>query len=162
MRKKAKKQGGFDWKIFLVCLVMVFVVAFFGSLFTSGNVDSNWYVENQPSFNPPSWIFGPVWTILYFLITLSLYFAWTKSDKREKKIVGIVFGLNLIFNAIWSYLFFELQKPLLAFIDLTFIWVTIWAMIFITWKIDRKSAWLLAPYLLWLTFAGILNFAFVV
>lgn len=155
--KRVKK---FYWKIFAVCLLLVFFIAFFGSSFSSDTVGSNWYSENKPSFTPPGWIFGPVWILLYFLIALSLYLAWINSNKREKKIIGIVFGTNLVFNGLWSYFFFGLRNASLAFFDIILIWISILAMIHFTWKINKKSAWLLVPYLLWVSFAVVLNFGF--
>jgi translocator protein len=146
-------------KVLVVCLLIVFVVGFFGSFFTGGEVDK-WYIENKPNYTPPNWVFGPVWIIIYFLIGLSLYFAWVNSKKDEKKIVGIVFGVNLVLNGMWSYLFFGLQNALWAFIDIILIWFSIIVMIYTVWKIDRKSAWLLVPYLLWVSFAGVLNWGF--
>jgi benzodiazapine receptor len=81
-----------------------------------------------------------------------------KSKKKQKKIVAIVFGINLFLNTFWSYLFFELKKPNCAFFELILLWFSILSMIFVTRKIDKKSAWLLVPYLLWVSFAGILNY----
>lgn len=150
-----------DWKILSVCLLIVFGISFVGSLFTAGNVDSSWYKENKPSFTPPDWIFGPVWTILYFLIALSLYIAWTKSGKKDKKKIVAVFGVNLAANTLWSYLFFGIRNPFLAFLDILLILITIFLMIFLAGRIDRKAGWMLVPYLLWVCFAAIINLAFV-
>ncbi len=155
-------KKGINWKLLVVSLIIVFAVSFIGSLFTFGNTNSSWYLENKPSFTPPNWIFGPVWTLLYFLIALSLYFAWIKAKKNEKKKVAIVFGLNLAANALWSYLFFEIKNPLLSFLDIITILATIIAMIFVAGKIDKKAGWLLVPYLLWVSFASILNFGFLI
>lgn len=151
-----------NWKVLIASLIIVFAISFVGSLFTSGNTNSSWYLENKPSFTPPSIVFPIVWPILYFLIALSLYFAWIKANKSEKKKVAVIFGINLIANVLWSYLFFEIQNPLLSFIDLLVIFGTIIGMIFVTGKIDKKSGWLLVPYLLWVGFASVLNFSFIV
>ena len=149
------------WKVLIVSLIIVFGISFIGGLFTSGNTNGSWYLENKPSFTPPSWVFGPVWTILYFLIALSLYFVWIKANRNEKKKIAIVYGINLFANGLWSYLFFGIQNPLLSFIDLLIIFVSTIGMIFIAGKIDRKAGWLLVPYLLWVGFAGALNFYFI-
>jgi translocator protein len=146
--------------IFLICLAIMFSAGFIGSLFTSNTVDSDWYLENKSSFTPPNWVFGPVWSVLYFLIAIALYLTWTKSKKDDKEKVIGVFGFNLIFNVIWSVLFFGFRNPALAFIDLILIFVTIIMMIFVSGKIDKKAGWLLVPYLLWVGFAGFLNFGF--
>lgn len=149
-----------NWKILIVSLLVVFAISFVGSLFTSGTVRSDWYLENRLSYTPPDYIFGPVWTLLYILIAISLYFSWTNAKKTEKKKVAWIFGINLVLNALWSILFFGFRKPGLAFIDLIAIWITIVMMIFIAGGIDRKAGWLLVPYLLWVSFAGFLNFGF--
>lgn len=153
-------RKGVSWKVLIFSFILVFAVAFTGSLFTSGNVKSQWYLDNKPSFTPPNWIFAPVWTLLYVLISLSLYFVWTKAKKTEKGKIAIVFGINLLANVLWSYLFFEIKNPLLAFLDIILILTTIILMIFTVGKIDKKAGWLLVPYLLWVIFASFLNFGF--
>ena len=97
-------------------------------------------------------------SILFFLIALSLYSAWINSKKKEKKIIAIVFGINLFLNALWSYIYFGLRNVNLAFIELILLWISIVSMIYVTYKINKKSSYLLIPYLLWVSFAGILNY----
>jgi tryptophan-rich sensory protein len=151
-----------NWKVLGVSILIVFLTGVIGSLFTSGNTSSSWYLENKPSFTPPGFVFPIAWNILYFLIALSLYFSWNLAGKKEKKQIMLAFGINLVANALWSYLFFEIKNPLVAFVDLLVILgTTIW-MIFIAGKIDKKAGWLLVPYLLWLIFASILNFSFII
>jgi len=156
-KKNIKK---YNLKIFIICIFLVFSIAFFGSFFTTESVNSDWYLENKPNFTPPNWIFGPVWTFLYFLIAVSLYLVWISSKREDKKIIGFVYGINLVLNGLWSYFFFGLKNPVLGLVNLIFIWITIWTMIYINWRIDKKAAWLLVPYLIWVSFAGILNAAF--
>lgn len=152
-----KKKVKINWKVLILSLVIVYGVAFIGSIFTSGNVDTSWYQGIKPSITPPNYVFPIVWNILFFLIALSLYLAWVKA-KKQKKIIAIVFGINLLLNAFWSYLFFELKRPTCSFFEIIILWISILSMIFVTRKIDRKAAWLLIPYLLWVVFAGILNY----
>lgn len=159
MKKGVRK---INWKVLIASLLIVFAISFVGSLFTSGNINSPWYLENKPSLTPPSIVFPIVWPILYFLIALSLYFTWIKAKKNEKIKAAIVFGINLIANALWSYLFFGTKNSLLSFIDIIIILVTIVGMIFVAGRIDRKAGWLLVPYLLWVSFATMLNLAFVI
>ena len=151
-----------NWKTLIVSFVIVFLVAAIGGIFTSSKVNSSWYLDNKPSFTPPNWVFGPAWTILYILIALSLYFAWTKANPKQKKKLSLIFGINLLLNAIWSWLFFGLQNPVFAFFDILLILSTIISMMVITWQINRKSSWLLLPYLIWVCFASLLNFSFIV
>lgn len=151
----------FRWGVLIICLVLAFLPGILGSLFTSDSVGSDWYEINKPSFTPPGWVFGPVWTILYVLIGLSLFFVWTNAKGRDvKKKIALVFGINLVLNGLWSLVFFGRQNALWAFIVLIGIWLTIWMMIFVSWKIDRKAAWMLVTYLIWVSFAGVLNAGF--
>ena len=140
-------------KKLILSLIIVFGIGLLGGLFNSS---SEWYDSVKPSITPPSFVFPIVWNILFLLIALSLYFVWI-NKKKDKKLFYYGFGINLFFNFLWSLLFFGLQKPGLAFVDLILIWFSIWIMIFASWKIDKKSSWLLVPYLLWVSFAGVLN-----
>jgi len=148
-----------NWKILIFCLLIVYAFAFLGSLFTSNAVNSSWYGSIKNSLVPPNWVFPVVWNILFFLIALSLYLAWTSAKKKSRKKVAVVFGINLFLNALWSFLFFSLKKTNLAFFELVLLWLSIITMIYITYKVNKKSAWLLVPYLLWVTFASILNYS---
>ncbi len=144
-----------NWKVLIFSLIIVYFIGFVGSLFTS--IDNGWYESIRPSITPPSFVFPIMWNILFFLIALSLYFAWINSNKKDKKKIIFVFGINLILNALWSLFYFKLQNPLVAFFDLILIWISIIAMFIVTYKIKRTSAYLLIPYLLWVSFAGVLN-----
>jgi translocator protein len=155
------KKRKINWKILILSFVAVYFFAFVGGLFTFQNVTNNWYETIKPAITPPNWIFPIVWNILFFLIALSLYFAWTNSNKKQKLKITILFGINLLLNVLWSLIFFTLKNPLVAFFDLILFWTSIALMIFITWKINKKSAWLLVPYFLWASFAGILNYLIV-
>lgn len=147
-----------NWKVFITSLIIVYSVAFIGSLFTSGNVNSEWYESVKVSITPPNYVFPIVWNILFFLIALSLYFVWIKSKKKQQKTIIGVYGINFILNILWSFLFFSQKNVSGAFYELIILWVSILAMIFVATKISRKSAWLLVPYLAWVSFAGILNY----
>jgi benzodiazapine receptor len=135
------------------------IVGFVGSIFTTPAIPT-WYATiNKPTFNPPSWVFAPVWTTLYVLMGVALYLVWEKglADKKVKLAVSI-FGLQLILNSLWSALFFGLQNPFYAFIEIIFLWLTIAANIRVFWSIDKKAGLLLIPYLLWVSFASVLNY----
>jgi len=156
--KKGMKKNWNTLKTLLLCVLVVYVFALFGSLFTSSAVNSSWYNSIRVSLVPPNWVFPVVWNILFFLIALSLFYAWTSGKKESRKRVAIVFGINLFLNALWSLLFFSLKKTNLAFFELIVLWISILFMIFTTRKINKKSAWLLVPYAIWVGFAGILNY----
>jgi len=135
------------------------IVGFLGSFFTSGSVNS-WFVTiNKPFFNPPSFVFAPVWTILYILIGLSFYLVWSKNFGKEKQKVVAVYSLQLFLNLLWSFLFFGLKSPLFALIDIVFLWFAIIANIVLFYKVSKNAGYLLIPYLLWVAFASILNFS---
>jgi len=148
-----------NWKNLIVSFIVVSATAFLGSLFTSKGVESFWYWTVRPSITPPNWVFPIAWGILFFLIFLSLYISLTNAkDKKISSRIELVFGINLILNFLWSFLFFGLRSPLFAFADLILLWLSIFAMIFVTKKISKKASWLLIPYLLWVSFAGVLNY----
>jgi len=154
------KKIKFNFKVFIVCLLIVFlIVGGIGSLFTSNNTNTEWYSSIKPSITPPNWIFPLVWNFLFLLITFSLYFAWINSkNKKQKNKVIFIFGINFILNILWSILFFELKLLQLAFVEIIIFLFSILAIILITRNISKKSAWLLLPYLLWVAFASILNY----
>lgn len=131
-----------------------------GSLFTQTGVDS-WYANLiKPEFNPPNWVFGPVWTILYILMGISLYLIWDKGlKKKELRFAFGIFILQLLFNAWWSILFFGLQNPKMAFCEIVFLWFLIVFVIYLFSNIRKLAAWLLVPYLLWVSFATVLNYS---
>ncbi len=141
-----------------VCISIPIAAGLLGSLFTAGSIDS-WYQNlNKPSFNPPNWIFSPVWTILYIMMGISLYLAIRKNQNPYLK---IIFLIQLSLNILWSFLFFTAKNPLLAFIDIIFLWIAILINIFIFYKSSKTASYLLIPYLLWVSFASFLNLAIV-
>jgi len=123
--------------------------------------NQNWYATLvKPALNPPSWVFAPVWTILYLLMTIAALLVLSKGWKRKdvRKALG-VFLLQLAFNAVWSIIFFKLHSPAWALIDLVLMWFAIiWIMI-LFYKISKPAMYLLLPYLLWVSFAGYLNYS---
>ena len=149
-----------------------------GSYFTVGSV-KDWYpVLIKPVLNPPSWIFGPVWTTLFLLMGYALYLVWNQWDQGNPsarlrvKIALAVFGLQLFLNTLWSIIFFGLHSPGGALFEMIFLWLAILATIIAFAKISPPSssiwttdgqgklaAWLLVPYILWVSFAGYLNYA---
>lgn len=117
-----------------------------------------WYAAlNKPSFNPPSWVFGPVWTTLYLMMAVAAWGVWRFGNERKAALVA--FGIQLALNAAWSPLFFGMHRPDLAFIDLVALWFAIVATIVLFLRQVTWAGWLLAPYLAWVTFAGVLNFS---
>ncbi len=148
-----------NWKLLILCLIIVYGIAFIGSLFTSPATDSAWYDSIRPEITPPNYVFPIVWNILFFLIAISLYFVWTSAKKKiEKRKIAWVFGINFLLNVLWSVLYFGFKNPTLAFFELLLLWISIGSMVFITYKIKKLSSYLLLPYWAWVTFAGVLNY----
>ena len=141
----------------VISILIPLIIGFLGSFFTSSSVDS-WYTTiNKPSFNPPGWIFAPVWTTLYILIGLSFYLVWRGNFGMKRKKVISVYFFQLFFNLLWSVLFFGLKSPLLGLIDIIVLLIFIVVNTVIFYKISKTAGYLLIPYLLWVSFATILN-----
>jgi len=136
-------------------------VGFLGSLFTTPAI-SDWYdFLMQPDITPPNWVFGVVWTILFFLMGVSLYLVWKETGKDKRRAI-IIFFIQLVLNLLWSILFFGLQNPLLALIEIVVLFIAILATIVSFLKINKTAAFLLLPYLAWVGFATVLNYFFYV
>ena len=146
------------WKVLIYCLVLVYCTAIIGSIFMQNQSNSEWYNSVKPSITPPGFIFPIVWTVLYFLIGISLYLASTNSKKKNKKKILVWFGINLFLNAIWTLFYFNLHNPILAFMDIILIELTIVYLIILTYRISRISSYLLIPYLIWVSFASVLTY----
>lgn len=148
-----------NYKRLIISLVLPQIAGIVGSLFTTSAIPS-WYATLQrPSFSPPNWIFGPVWITLYVLMGISVYLVWQKVEENKTAEGALwLFWVHLFFNAIWSIIFFGLQNPGLAFINIIIIWLLIIALMIKFWKINRWATYLLTPYLVWVSFASVLNY----
>ena len=137
-----------------------------GSLFTMPSIPT-WYAGIvKPALNPPAWVFGPVWTILYLLMGISLWLVWSSyakaSDGRRKALIKRaiwLFMAQLALNAIWSPIFFGAQSIGNALAVIVLLWAAIVLTILIFKKISKTAAWLLVPYILWVSFAVYLNYS---
>jgi tryptophan-rich sensory protein len=152
-----KKQ---NWFRLVSAIVICEAAGIIGSVFTTPAIDG-WYSGLlKPSFNPPSWIFAPVWTTLFVLMGISLYLIWQKGlEKRENKLAFWLFIIHLGFNTLWSILFFGLKNPGWAFLEIVILWLFIVYLVLDFCNIDKKAAYLLLPYLLWVSFASVLNYS---
>ena len=131
-----------------------------GSFFTFSSVKTWFITLNKPFFQPPSWLFSPVWITLYTLMGVALFLIWTKKKQSKKHHEAIsIFILQLAINALWSIVFFGWHNLLLSIFVIGFLWALIVILIGRFYKIDKRAAYLLIPYLLWVSFATILNFA---
>jgi translocator protein len=120
-----------------------------------------WYATlNQPSFNPPNWIFGPVWTVLYILMGISLYMIWQTAPGQQRNLAMGVFLIQLLLNFGWSFLFFYFNRIGLALAEIIVMWCAILIMMVLFYRIKPLAAWINLPYLLWVTFATVLNLSY--
>ena len=152
-----KKKMKIKWALLIIAIISVVLTAFIGSQFTSPNTDTEWYESIKPSITPPNYVFPIVWNILFLLIIISFYLVLSNSKKDRKK-VYFVFYLNFILNILWSIIYFGLKNPLLSFIEIIILWGSIWLMVVYSKTINKTASYLLIPYLLWVAFAGVLNF----
>ena len=120
-----------------------------------------WYATlHQPSFNPPNWVFGPVWTTLYIIMGISLFLIWKLPASRERNQAILIFMVQLLLNFCWSFFFFYFKMIGLALIDILALWIMILIMLVRFYKLKPIAAYINIPYLLWVTFATALNIAY--
>lgn len=145
---------------FAASILMCLLIGVIGSVPTLSSIPT-WYSHLvKPTFNPPNYLFGPVWSVLYILMGISFYIIWKKGFKSKKtKQAMTLFFTQLILNAIWSPVFFGYKNILLALIVIVFLWLFILRTILAFAKIDKLAGYLLYPYFAWVSFASILNFS---
>jgi len=147
------KDMGIAFLFVLVCLMAGAI----GSVFTFQSIPT-WYATlNKPSFSPPNWVFGPVWTALYIMMGVAAYLVYREKNKGAKTAL-VFFGVQLALNVLWSFLFFGLQSPLYGVVCIILLWLAIAATIAKFYKISKTAGLILVPYLLWVSFASVLNF----
>ncbi len=143
----------------VVALVVCYIAAFIGSLFTTSSIDTWYSTIQKPAFTPPNWVFGPVWTTLFTLMGISLFLIIRKGFADKDVRIGVVlFAAQLVLNILWSVIFFTLHQPFYSFIEIIGLWIAIFFTTFWFWKISRLGSSLLFPYLLWVAIAALLNF----
>ena len=145
-------------KLILSILIPVTVGAISG-FFTNSGVEGWYAVANKPSFNPPNWVFAPVWTTLYILMGIAMYLVWNAPiDEKKKRRALLLYALQLMLNFLWSFIFFEMQQPGAALIEIVLMWFSILLTLLAFGKINKAAAWLLVPYICWVSFAMVLNY----
>ncbi len=131
-----------------------------GTIFTVSSIPTWYAFINKPAFSPPNWIFGPVWTALYILMGISLALVWQKGLKTKKVRDALyLFGIQLALNAIWSPVFFGARNLFLALVVILLMWIFILKTILALGRINKTASYLLYPYIIWVSFASILNFS---
>ena len=144
------------WLGLALWLLITFAAAAIGSLFEPGA----WYAGlAKPTWTPPSSIFGPVWSILYVMMGVAAWLVWKERGLAGARLALGLYVAQLAANAAWSWLFFGLHRPGYAFLDIVLLWLLVAATLVAFWRIRRAAGWMLAPYLLWISFAAALNLA---
>jgi benzodiazapine receptor len=144
----------------IISLLVCLAAGFIGSLATMKSIPTWFAGLNKPSFSPPNYLFGPVWTALYIMMAVAAFLVWRRGfETGPVKIALIVFGVQLILNILWSVLFFGMRMPGLAFAEIVLLWISILTAIILFGKASPAAAWLLAPYILWVSFAAVLNYS---
>ena len=149
-----------QWSKLIIAVVGCQLAGAVGAIFTSPNI-ATWYATlAKPSFNPPNWIFGPVWTILYLMMGISAYLIWSQKKEWSHNWKALAFfDLQLGLNVLWSIIFFGMQNPGLAFVEIIILLTALAVTIIKFYKISKIAAYLLIPYFLWGCFATVLNYS---
>jgi translocator protein len=141
----------------ILCITAPLIIGAISGIATAKNIN-NWYVILiKPNFNPPNYLFGPVWTFLYLLMGISFYIILQSPKHEIKKQAILIFCIQIFLNFCWSFLFFKYHWLGIAFIEIILIWLSIITMIINFYKINKIAAYLQIPYLLWVSFASVLN-----
>lgn len=142
--------------ILLLFLALSLSAGLFGAQFQPGE----WYAQlTKPSWTPPNWLFAPVWTFLYLAMGTAAWLVWQRVGWRKSRLALLFFILQLVLNAVWSWVFFGLHRPGLAFAEIVFLWAAILLTLILFWRRCPLSGVLFVPYLVWVSFAAILNFS---
>jgi benzodiazapine receptor len=144
------------WKPVAVAALWAIAVAALGALTTD---IGPWYAQlHKPSWQPPDWLFGPAWTLIFALAALAGVLYWRSTTRRDDRLwILIAFAMNGFLNALWSLLFFRIRRPDFALEEVGFLWISILLLILLAMRRSSTAAWLLVPYLLWVSFASYLN-----
>lgn len=147
------------WKLILA-IVVCEGAGLIGTIFTTPAIPGWFKTLNRPDFAPPNWLFAPVWTTLFLLMGIAAWLVWRRglNEPGVKKALGI-FVLQLVLNVGWSAIFFGLKNPGLAFVEIILLWLAILWTVIVFARISKPAGWLLLPYIAWVTFASVLNFA---
>lgn len=145
-----------QWKKLFICIAIPLAVGGLSALLTQNNMET-FEVLNKPPLSPPAWLFPLVWTTLYILMGIASYLVLT--SEKPNRVALTVYGVQLVFNFFWSIIFFNLELYGFAFLWLVVLWLLILETTILFYEISKPAAYLMLPYLLWVTFAGYLNFA---
>lgn len=156
MTKPDARQQGIG---LAVSIIVCFAAAGLGGIVTTPNIPT-WYADlAKPAWTPPDWVFGPVWTLLYLMMAASAWLVWRQAGFASAKLPLALFAIQLVLNSLWSVLFFGLQSPGSAAVEIVLLWVAILATLIAFWRRSKLAGGMLMPYLVWVSFAAVLNFA---
>lgn len=142
-----------------ISIIIPLAVGFISSFFTRNSIPTWYSTLVKPALSPPNWIFFPVWTLLYVMMGVSLYLVWRKGFGNKTKTAIYLFSAQLLLNFLWTFLFFGLKSMLLAFAGIIVLWIMILITIVRFYRISKEAAYLLIPYIIWVSFASYLNLA---
>lgn len=150
---------GYDWLTLAGFVALCEGAGGLGTIFTAPAIDG-WYAAlAKPELAPPNWVFGPIWTTLFLLMGVAAFLVWRKGLKKKHVRAALgIFALQLALNVFWSALFFGLHNPGAAFAEIIVLWLSIAATIYLFARVSRPAAWLLVPYIVWVSVATYLNF----
>jgi tryptophan-rich sensory protein len=148
------------WCGLAISFFICFAASGIGAFSTTSQIDG-WYATlNRPSYAPPNWVFGPVWTILYAMMSVAAWLVWKQESSWKASVPLRIFAIQLVLNVLWSILFFGMQNPGAALMEIILLWVLILATIVLFYQRSKTAGYLLIPYFLWVSFACVLNYGF--
>lgn len=150
---------GISKKPILIAILIAVAVGMIGGLATE---IGPWYLElTKPAWQPPDWLFGPMWTMIYIFTGMAGVRAWRRGNGRQRGLFMSALTINCVLNVFWSILFFYLKRPDIALIEVALLWLSVVGMAVITWPYAKRSSFLLLPYLTWVSIAAYLNWTIV-
>ncbi|MFH1106666.1 MAG: TspO/MBR family protein [Candidatus Micrarchaeota archaeon] len=149
----------FSWLHLAGFILLCELAGIVGAVFTTPNIPTWYAVLAKPAWTPPSWVFGPVWTLLYALMGIAAYMVYRQPESAARSFGVRAFSVQLALNVLWSAVFFGLQSPGTGFAVIELLWFVIAACTLVFWRVSRPAALLMVPYLAWVTFAAALNYA---
>lgn len=153
----SKANAKNQWLVLGGLILLCLAVGGIGGAASSGAIDGWYRMIAKPSWTPPDWVFGPVWTVLYIMMAVAAWLVWKTGDRVRPAMV--LFFVQLVLNLAWTFLFFNAQSPGLALVEIVFLWLFVAATMLAFFGRHSTAGWLFVPYLAWVSFAGILNAA---
>ena len=144
----------------IASIIVVFIAGAIGNFFTLSEI-TTWYTTlTKPTWTPPNWVFGPVWTTLYILMGIALYLVWSSGlDRKDVKIAIVVFFVQLILNTLWSLVFFGMHSLFGGLVTIVILWIAILVNIILFYRISKPAGLLLVPYIIWVSIASYLTYS---